>query len=466
MTSGWALALVFGALAADAAVEKPAGPFWVEARPRPVARQRGRLASLAHSALPAVVSLTTTARAPKPGRPDGGAARDDHARGLGAGFIINPDGYILTSAHVIEDASEVSVELVGLDGHPEERRATIVGQDSHTDIALLKVEAGRPLPVLPLGSADDVEVADWVVVVGNPFGLTQSVTVGVVSYKGRDDVVPSGRTGYYDYLQTDAPINPGNSGGPILDMQGDVVAIANAVNVAGQGIGFGVPIDVAKAVLNRLKTTGSVHRGWMGLTVLDLTPEIATVFKEPSFSGVIVSEVDRGGPAEEAGLRVGDVIASIDGRNVPRAQSLRWEMVKAEAGERVDVAVRREGQPMQLEVQLRDAPPETAEAPTATPDDSEQSSVLGGTVSDVDRDAATKAGLSRTIGALVRDVSPGGPLALAGVVEGDVVLKVAESTVANARELAGRMAEVRAGTRFRLFVRRGRATLALTVEKP
>ncbi|MHB8874258.1 MAG: trypsin-like peptidase domain-containing protein [Myxococcaceae bacterium] len=458
-------ALLFLAGQAAAEVEKAPERFWTDAKQHRVTQQRSELARVARGALPAVVSITTTSPRTPEERKDGGTPS---SRGLGAGFIINSEGYILTSAHVVEDAAEIRIALSGPDGHPEELIATVVGQDRHTDVALLKVDAGRPLPVLKLGSASDVDIADWVVVIGNPFGLSQSVTVGVVSFKGRDDVVPNGRSGYFDYLQTDAPINPGNSGGPILDLEGEVVAIANAVNVAGQGIGFAVPIDVAKAVLPRLKEDGVVHRGWMGLSVLDLTPEIASLFNEESFSGVIVSDIDRGGPADEAGLHVGDVIATIDGHPIARAQALRWKMVTVGVGQRVDLKVRRDGQPMRVEVQLREAPPDEAEEADdkveQTPAD--EPSSFGATVSDVDAGAAGRAGLAQPFGALVRRVAPGGPLGGAGLVEGDVVLKVGDAEIAGAQELSEELAKVRAGSSVRLFVRRGSQTLVLTVRRP
>ena len=320
--------------------------FWLEAKNQRVRQQRSELARVAKRARGAVVSITTV-QAPTSesvARGDAGNASDPQ-KGLGAGFIIHPDGYILTSQHVVENAAEIRVALMEKDGTAEEHLARVVGADAQTDFALLKIDAPRKLPVLRLGSVRHVDIADWVVVIGNPFGLGQSVTVGVVSYKGRQDVKPSGRNGYFDYLQTDASINPGNSGGPILDLHGDVVAIANAVNVAGQGIGFGIPIDMAKAILPQLKEHGGLRRGWLGIGVED-----------GRRGGVLVSEVMDGGPAARAGLLVGDVIQGVNKARVNRALALRWEVAASGAGQWVRLRVRRGDHPFFMRVRLEDVP--------------------------------------------------------------------------------------------------------------
>jgi serine protease Do len=326
--------------------------YWVEAKHRKVRAQRSEIALVARAAMPAVVSITTRQ---EPGsEPSDGSSGEQ--KGLGAGFIIHPDGYILTSAHVIEGAVEITVSLLSPTGFTRDYVARVVGEDSQSDCALLKIDAGHKLPVLKLGSSKDVEVADWVVAIGNPFGLGHSVTVGVISFKGRTDVTPSGRSGYFNYLQTDASINPGSSGGPILDINGEVVAIANAVNVAGQGIGFAVPIDMAKEVLPQLYAHGSVRRGWMGVTVQDITPELAKKNGVRSYRGVMVSELIEGGPAARSGLRVGDVIMGVNRAQVDRAHALRWRVATAGAGHEVHLKVARRGRPMKVRVMLEDLP--------------------------------------------------------------------------------------------------------------
>jgi len=335
------------------------GRVWLEARSHEVHEQRSTLSKVARAAMLSVVSITTQPESTEP-LPSG----EEPQKGIGSGFIIHPDGYILTSAHVVEGAGKVSISVDSPRGYPETFEARVVGQDLRTDCALLKIEAGRRLPALKLSSSSHVDVADWIVVIGSPFGLEHSVTVGVVSYKGRTDVTPNGREGDYDYLQMDASINPGNSGGPVLDLHGDVVAIANAVNVAGQGIGFAVPIDIAKAILPQLKTYGEVRRGWLGFDVKDLSPDVASELGlSPRGRGVVVWAVAEGGPAGRAGLRPGDVIVSMDAQRVERAYKLSWQLAARGVGKSVVLQVRRGQQPLRVRVTLEEPPPPEQPAP-------------------------------------------------------------------------------------------------------
>ncbi|MBI5549718.1 MAG: trypsin-like peptidase domain-containing protein, partial [Deltaproteobacteria bacterium] len=230
--------------------------------------------------------------------------KSESQKGLGSGFFVNSEGYIVTNAHVVEGATRITV-TARIDGHNREYPVRVIGFDRPTDVGLIKIESenGEVFPTLPLGNSDQIQVAEWVAAVGNPYGLAHSVTVGVVSYKGRTDVAPAGRDGYYDYIQTDASINPGNSGGPLLNTRGEVVGIANAVNAVGQGIGFAVPINMAKQVLGSLLEEGRVRRSWLGVTVEDLTPEVARDLElSSSLAGVLVSGVVEGGPAARAGV--------------------------------------------------------------------------------------------------------------------------------------------------------------------
>jgi serine protease Do len=308
--------------------------------------------------MPSVVSITTQ-------QASTGTDAEKEAQGIGSGVIIHPDGFILTSAHVVEGAIAVQVSILSESGEPEVYNAEVVGEDTRTDFALLKVEAPRKLPVLPLSSASQVDIGDWIVVIGNPFGLAHSVTVGVVSAKGRTDVMPQGRDGDFDYMQMDASINPGNSGGPVINLQGEVVAIANAVNVAGQGIGFAIPIDIAKAVLPHLQKYGHVRRGWMGVSVQDCTPQDCGT---RHVRGVKVSEVQAGSPASRAGLRVGDVIEGVDSGQVERAHNLRWQVATRGVGQSVMLRVRRGERPMKLRVRLEELPrEEVVQASKAAP---------------------------------------------------------------------------------------------------
>ena len=299
--------------------------------------EHSALVQVARAAIPAVVSITTQERPDASGEPQ---------KGIGSGFIISPDGYVLTAAHVVDDAESFTVTLLDARGWPEEVHATLVGSDAQTDCALLKVETDRKLPSLQLGSARDIEVADWVVVIGSPYGLDRSVSVGVISAKGRTDIIPGSRTSFVDFLQTDAAINPGNSGGPVLALDGKVIGIANAVNTTGQGIGFAIPIDVARAVVDDLRSHGRVRRGWLGVSVVDLTPDVARSAGRPSYSGVMVSDVVAGSPAQRAGLRTGDIILEVDHVPVQRAQALRWRVALSGPGNPLRVHVTRSGRPV------------------------------------------------------------------------------------------------------------------------
>ncbi|SET22060.1 S1C family serine protease [Stigmatella erecta] len=351
-----AIACTLGVAGPAVAAQRRGGErLWLEAKGQEVRTQRSTLSQVARSAMPSVVSITTRQVSTE------ASGEEESQKGIGSGFIIHPDGYILTSDHVVEGASDITVSVLSPEGYAEEFPAEVVGADARTDCALLRIQAGRPLPALKLSSASRVEVADWIVVIGNPFGLAHSVTVGVVSYKGRTEVTPNGRDGDFDYMQMDASINPGNSGGPVLDLKGHVVAIANAVNVAGQGIGFAVPIDIAKAVLPHLKAHGKVRRGWMGITVEDFSPGMVSEFGlEGSRPGVVVSGVAEQGPAGRAGLRAGDVIVALNAQPVARAHKLRWQVSSRGAGRSVVLQVRRGGHPLKLRVTLEDLPEEQA----------------------------------------------------------------------------------------------------------
>src|SRR5215831_5921189 len=368
MGRAWVAWVVASALVAAPAATRASGR---EAKQRRVTAERSALVQVARAAIPAVVSITTQERPDASGEPQ---------KGIGSGFIISPDGYVLTAAHVVDDAESFSVTMLDARGFPEEVHATLVGSDAQTDCALLKVETDRKLPSLQLGSARDVEVADWVVVIGSPYGLDRSVSVGVISAKGRTDIIPGSRTSFVDFLQTDAAINPGNSGGPVLALDGKVVGIANAVNTTGQGIGFAIPVDVARAVVDDLRSHGRVRRGWLGVSVVDLTPDVARSAGRPSYSGVMVSDVVAGSPAQRAGLRTGDIILDVDHVPVQRAQALRWRVAQAGPGNPLRVHVTRSGRPVWMAITPETVPTIAAVPPrgSAHPGGQTEASGTGG----------------------------------------------------------------------------------------
>lgn len=408
-------------------------------------------AALARLARGAVVSITATAKGASSDEPPSAKEFFEHyyggaespTKGLASGFVIRSDGYILTNEHVVEDASGLAVSIAGDDDRTYP--ATVVGRDDPSDLALVKIDAGRPLPVLALADSNGLGVGEWVAAIGNPFGLSQSLTVGVVSFIGRRDINPSGRPGYYDFIQTDASINPGNSGGPLLDREGRVVGISAAVNATGQGIGFAIPVNMAKDVLPALFEKGTVARSFLGIAIQDLSAELAESFGVAS--GVVVTEVTQPGPAAQAGFEVGDVITGIDGEPVTRAHRLRWLISSAGVGATARLRIVRGGRPRDLEVRLAPLPGgaskfERRGTPRARAELAPLGFAIGGPM----------VSSPNGEGCRVTQVDPAGEAYVAGLREGDVVLLVGDRSVRDAEQLA-RAIEGR--PLVRLFIQRG-----------
>jgi serine protease Do len=271
------------------------------------------------------------------------------AEGLGTAFVYDPAGYLLTNNHVIEDATDISVGFV--DG--QELRATVVGRDKHTDVAVLKVEETQ-VRALPLGDSDTVEVGDWVIAIGNPFGLSHTVSAGILSAKGRtrDDVKGLDPSGYFDFLQTDASINPGNSGGPLLNVRGEVVGINAAVRANANNIGFAIPINMVKQLLPMLVTEGKIRRSFIGVTVDTLNAVEAGRLKRPNRNGAWVKTVQVGGPADRAGIAPDDVIVAFDGKSIADPNELRWVASIAGVNKTALVRVARMDRTFDLKVTL------------------------------------------------------------------------------------------------------------------
>jgi serine protease Do len=271
-------------------------------------------------------------------------------RGMGSGFIISADGYILTNEHVIDGAQEIQVNVVGKN---KAIPAEVVGSDHDLDLAVLKIDAGSDLPVLELGNSSAVAVGNWVIAIGNPYGLDHTVTVGVISAKGRPVTVDD--RNFRDLLQTDASINPGNSGGPLLNLQGEVIGINTAVSAQAQGIGFAIPSDTVKDVLDELIQDGKVNRGWLGVQIQDVTPSIAETYGLAEPEGVLVSDV-LDGPAAKAGLLKGDIITAVDGKKVSTADELLTTIQKAGPGKKVKLDIWRNEEAKEYTVKLTERP--------------------------------------------------------------------------------------------------------------
>jgi serine protease Do len=333
---------------------------------------------------------------------------------LGSGFVISSDGFILTNNHVVEKATDIRIKL--LDG--KEYTAEVIGRDPKTDLALIKVEpeAGFPKPAL-LGDSEAVAVGDWVMAMGNPFGLSHSVTVGIISAKGR--VIGAGP--YDDFLQTDAAINPGNSGGPLFNMKGEVVGINTAMVASGQSIGFATPINTAKDLLPQLKT-GKITRGWLGVGVQDLTPALAESFDLKDTRGALVADVEPGSPADRAGLQRGDILLSLDGSSVAGAQDLARQVAAIAPGSEVTVELLRSGQKKTLRIAVG-ALPDESEPKEETAPSAETS--WGFTVRQLTPSLAEQLGLEpKAAGVAVSKVEADSSAGRAGLQAGDVIREV------------------------------------------
>lgn len=363
-------------------------------------------------------------------------------QGMGTGFIISSDGYILTNNHVVGGTDEIMVKLS--DGR--EIKAQLKGQDDKLDIALLKIDDAKPLPAAELGDSDALEVGEWVMAIGNPFGLAHTVTAGIVSAKGR--VIGSGP--YDDYIQTDASINPGNSGGPLFNSAGRVIGINTAIIAGGQGIGFAIPSSMVKAVVEQLKTTGRVVRGYLGVNFDVLSPKLAKSLGLASDKGVIITHVEKGSPADKAGLKVEDVIVEFDGHPVNGDIDLPKVVAATPVGKTVKVAVFRKGKRQQVSIVVG----QSKQADAAKPGQVPESAGIGVSVRELTPELARQLGLKDEKGVVVSEVKPGSPADEAGLVRGDLVLEFNGQPVESLEAFAGLASKVKKGEVVRLLLRR------------
>ena len=345
--------------------------------------------------------------------------------GQGSGFIVSPDGYILTNHHVVGDSTRVMVKLS--DGR--ELQAKLVGSDSQIDVAVIKVDATN-LSTIPLGDSTKTEVGEWVLASGAPYGLTQTLTAGIVSAVGRNSV---GITNYENFIQTDAAINPGNSGGPLVNLRGEVIGINTAIfsrNGGSVGLGFAIPIDMAKQVFDQIVDHGSVVRGYLGVGIQSLTQDMSEHFGLKETRGVIVGEVRKGDPADKAGLKQADVIVELDGKKVEEVGAFRNAIAMKSPGTKVNLTVVRDGQRVEIPATLGKLPETTTTvAETAKPANS-----WGITVQPLTADLAKKFGYSADSGVVITEVAPNTPASEAGLEPGMLVQQVNRRTVRTADE--------------------------------
>ncbi|HLA28165.1 MAG TPA: DegQ family serine endoprotease [Syntrophales bacterium] len=380
-----------------------------------------------------------------------GNAPERRQQGVGSGFIMSREGYILTNNHVVEDADQIKVKLA--DG--KEFDGKIIGRDPKTDLALIKIQAASDLPALKLGNSDDLKVGNWVVAVGSPFGLEQTVTAGIVSAKGR--VIGSGP--YDNFIQTDASINPGNSGGPLINLQGEVVGISTAIIASGQGIGFAIPINMAKEVAPQLQKTGHVTRGFLGVTIQDLTPELAKSLGLKEGKGALVSQVASGGPADKAGIEQGDVIINFDGRPIGDSKDLPRIVASMPVGKTVAVKLLRGGKEVGCQAKVS----EMEEASTSEAAKNPSHPTLGVTVQNLTPQVARELGLKKSGGVLVTEVEPYSPAAEAMIQVGDVIQTVNRKPVKNVDDFMKIVEKTKGDESLLLLVQRGTNSLFAAV---
>ncbi len=384
-----------------------------------------------------------------------GPHRDFRQRSLGSGFIIDPKGLIITNNHVIEGADKIKIKLAG----GKEYQATVKGRDPKTDLALLQITANGPFPSLPLGDSDAIKVGDWVIAVGNPFGLGHTVTQGIISAKGR--VIGAGP--YDNFLQTDAAINPGNSGGPLLNLKGEVIGINTAIVAAGQGIGFAIPSNLAKSIIPQLMEKGKVTRGMLGVQVQVVTPELARSFGLSEPMGALVAEVRPGTPAEKAGIKRGDIIIEFNGQPIREMNELPRLVAATAPGTKATVKVLREGKEKTFSLTVTELVDEPGSSGEAGPEVEE---LAGLTVDDLTPALARRFGVRETRGAVVTRVAPGSPAAEAGLRPGDLILEVNGAAIQSAADFQRQFSRVEKGSFARLLIKRQTHTLFITLEVP
>ena len=436
---------------------------------------------------PAVVNVSTKSkiekthrnfRPPRGGRPGPGQSRSPDSfrdfydkffgerpnqkpkRGMGSGFVIDKEGHILTNYHVIEGAEEIIVSLEN-EGSEKEYTATLIGSDSKTDIALIKINRDentpKEFPFLRLGSAEHLEVGEWVVAIGNPFGLSHTVTVGVVSALGRS----IGAGPYDEFIQTDASINPGNSGGPLINIEGEVIGINTAIisgNSGGNvGIGFAIPINIAKGILKDLKEKGSVTRGWLGVMIQKITPELAKSFGLNQSEGALVGDVIPDGPAFKGGVKRGDVIVRFDGKEVKDMEDLPKIVAATTPNSVVNVEIVREGSPKTLSIKIETL---TDTQPTVVA----KADPLGMQLQDITPELAKSLKLETNQGVLVSDVTPGNSAAESGIRRGDVISEMNRSPITNMKDYQRLAGSVKTGDSVLFLVKRGGTTIYIAVK--
>jgi serine protease Do len=386
---------------------------------------------------------------------------EQRAQTLGSGFLISEDGYLVTNYHVIKGASDIVVKLTSKKEYKGDD-IKIIGTDQRTDIALLKIDSHEKLPYLKFGDSDAVKVGDWAIAFGNPFHLEGTVTVGVISAKGRTGIALPEGPDFQSFLQTDAAINPGNSGGPLVDISGRVIGINSAITSpsgGNVGIGFAIPANLATQVIEELKTEGKVTRGYLGIYLQDITTDLKEAMNLPSLEGVLVSDVIDGTPASRAGMKAGDVILEFDGKKVVDMASFRILVASTEVGKQVKLKVYRDGNEKQLKVTIGEMP-ETASAAQEAP---EQEYELGLRVVNVNDPSAQRFEPQAASGAVIIDIKSGSAADKAGFNVGDVIIGIGNKSISNVDQYRNAVKNLKPGKPVIFHVQRGERKLYIAV---
>jgi len=368
-------------------------------------------------------------------------------RSLGSGFVVSDDGYILTNNHVVADADEIQVTF----SENEKYEAKIIGRDEKTDIALIKIEVDKKINAAKLGDSDKLRIGDWVVAIGNPFGLGNTVTAGIVSAKGR--IIGAGP--YDNFIQTDASINPGNSGGPLFNLDGEVVGINTAIVAPGGGnvgIGFAIPVNMAKSVMSQLKDKGKVVRGWIGVTIQTVTPEIKEKFNLEALEGALIAEVTINSPADKGGLQRGDVIITFDGKRVKEMKLLPSIVAETPVGKKAEVIIVRKGEKKKLTIEVGELTEEKVMASATAPETEEK---LGLSVQELTPELAESLSLKDEKGVIVSGVKKGSPASEAGLKRGDLIQEIENEPVKNMDDYRGIMEKSSSKKQILMVVKRG-----------
>jgi serine protease Do len=380
---------------------------------------------------------------------------------LGSGVIVSPDGYIITNNHVVEKSEDIRVTLFD----KRSFRGKVVGADPKTDIAVVKISADK-LPTAPWGDSDRLQVGEFVLAIGNPFGLSHTVTMGIISAVGRANV---GIADYEDFIQTDAAINPGNSGGPLVNIKGELIGINTAIfsrSGGYQGIGFAVPSDMARMVMDQLMKQGKIVRGWLGVTIQDITPELSQKFGLKDSKGALVGDISKGSPAEKAGITRGDIILEFNGKEIKSVGSLRNMVSQSKVGSQVKLKILRGGKEYEIAAVIDELPKEAAGVPSEpSPEDIQKNAFSGITAMELTKEIGKQLGLgANDKGVVVVRVEPGSTADEAGLKKGDVIQEIDRKRITGMADFNRIASSIEAGETNLLFINRGGRKFYITIK--